>query len=311
MAGRWTHSNRRLQCLRLPPDFPWSRHRTVPSNIDSGTLLQLATDLQTTLDVDALIGFFSRHVTPLVPHAGARFVNEEVGVDVSTGETAGRRTIVPLALEKETLGTLTIYSAKPLSASRKKIIENLAMGLLHPLRNALMYREAINASARDPLTGVNNRSSFRRVLDREVDLSRRHGAPLSLIMLDVDRFKAINDKHGHMVGDLALKSIAGCMVSCIRESDILFRYGGEEFCIALANTNLVGARKLAERIRRKLEILVVRTSRARLHVTASFGVAVLAENDDAAQLVEKADDSLYRAKALGRNRIATYGHQRE
>ncbi len=276
------------------------------SSIDSDTLLQLATDLQTTLDAGALIEFFSRHLVPLVPHDGVRFANEATGVDVSTGKTAGRRTRVALALDEVALGELTVYSAKPLSAGRRKIVESLAASLRHPLRNALMYRDAINASTRDPLTGVNNRSSFRRVLDREVDLSRRHGAPLSLIMLDVDRFKSINDKHGHMVGDLALKSIAGCMISCIRESDILFRYGGEEFCIALANTNLLGARKLAERIRRKLEILIVRTSRARLHVTASFGVAMLAEDDDAAQLVEKADDSLYRAKALGRNRIATY-----
>jgi diguanylate cyclase (GGDEF)-like protein len=107
------------------------------------------------------------------------------------------------------------------------------------------------------------------------------------------------------VGDIALKSIASCTLSCIRDSDILFRYGGEEFCIALANTNLTGARKLAERVRRALEILVVRASGTRLHVTASFGVATLAKEDDAAHLVEKADHSLYRAKALGRNRVAT------
>ena len=90
------------------------------------------------------------------------------------------------------------------------------------------------------------------------------------------------------------------------DTDILFRYGGEEFCIAISNTNLAGARKLAELVRRSLEILVVRTSGARLHVTASFGVAVLEEHDDAEHLVEKADHSLYRAKALGRNRIATF-----
>jgi diguanylate cyclase (GGDEF)-like protein len=144
------------------------------------------------------------------------------------------------------------------------------------------------------------------VLEREVELSHRHGAPLSLIMLDVDRFKSINDRHGHMVGDMALKAIAKCTLSCIRESDIVFRYGGEEFCIALSNTSLAGARKLAERVRRALEILVVRTSGIRVHVTASFGVATLEENDDVAHLVAKADQSLYRAKELGRNRIATH-----
>lgn len=282
----------------------------MPSRIDNATLLGLVADLQTTLEVDALINFFSIHLARLVPHNGLEYLNEQAGIRITTGEPRGRRARITLSLEKEPLGVLVVRTPHALSASRRGTVEALAASLLHPLRNALMYRDAVNASSRDPLTGVNNRSSFRRVLDREVDLSRRHGSPLSLIMLDVDRFKSINDKHGHVVGDLALRSIARCMVSCIRESDILFRYGGEEFCIALANTTLEGAAKLAERIRRQLEILVVRTSRARLHVTASFGVATLGDNDDAEQLVEKADDSLYRAKALGRNRIATYGESR-
>ena len=277
-----------------------------PCNIDSDTLLRLATALQTSLDVEALIGIFSEQLTAIVSHQGVQFLNEPLGIDVTIGQTGQHRIAWPLDLEEEALGELGVFSVKALSASQKKTVQALLAGLLYPLRNALMYHEAISASARDPLTGVNNRSSFRNVLDREVDLSHRHGTPLSLIMLDVDRFKSINDKHGHMVGDVALKAIAECMLTCIRDSDILFRYGGEEFCIALSNTSLVGAAKLAERVRRALEILVVRTSGVRVHVTASFGVATLEEHDDAAHLVEKADHSLYRAKALGRNRIATH-----
>ena len=279
---------------------------TTSANIDSEKLLQLAYGLQTTLDVESLIGIFSQHLATLVSHRGLKYINEQAGIDVNTGNPGQDRSDHPLMLEERPLGHLDVLSTGPLSASQKNTVEALIAGLLHPLRNALMYREAVNASARDPLTGVNNRSSFREVLDREVELSRRHGAPLSLIMLDVDRFKSINDTHGHLAGDAALKSIASCTLSCIRDSDILFRYGGEEFCIALANTSLAGARKLAERVRRALEILVVRASGTRLHVTASFGVATLAKKDDASHLVEKADHSLYRAKALGRNRIATH-----
>lgn len=277
-----------------------------PSNIDSDTLLQLTRGLQTTLDVESLIGIFNKHLSAQVNLRGIHYANEPAGIDASVGEQDRHRLDYPLVLAEQELGELGILSAKRLSRAEKKTVEVLIEQLLHPLRNALMYREAINASARDPLTGVNNRSSFHKVLDREVELSHRHGVPLSLIMLDVDRFKSINDEHGHMVGDMALKSIANCMLKCIRESDILFRYGGEEFCIALANTGMAGARKLAERVRRALEILVLRTSGARLHVTASFGVATLEDNDDAAHLVEKADHSLYRAKELGRNRIATH-----
>ena len=284
---------------------------TAPSNIDSENLLQLASALQTTLDAESLIGIFGKHLSTLVSHRGLQFTNEQAGIDVTTGDSGPDRVDYPLMLEERLLGHLGVLSAGALSASQKKTVEVLIAGLLQPLRNALTYREAVNASARDPLTGVNNRGRFREVMDREVELSRRHGAPLSLIMLDVDRFKSINDTHGHVVGDIALKSIASCTLSCIRDSDILFRYGGEEFCIALANTNLTGARKLAERIRRALEILVVRASGTRLHVTASFGVATLAKEDDVAHLVEKADHSLYRAKALGRNRIATHEDAQE
>ena len=284
---------------------------TAPSNIDSENLLQLASALQTTLDAESLIGIFGKHLSTLVSHRGLQFTNEQAGIDVTTGDSGPDRVDYPLMLEERLLGHLGVLSAGALSASQKKTVEVLIAGLLQPLRNALTYREAVNASARDPLTGVNNRGRFREVMDREVELSRRHGAPLSLIMLDVDRFKSINDTHGHVVGDIALKSIASCTLSCIRDSDILFRYGGEEFCIALANTNLTGARKLAERIRRALEILVVRASGTRLHVTASFGVATLAREDDVVHLVEKADQSLYRAKALGRNCIATHEDAQE
>jgi len=284
----------------MPP-----RSMAAPFKIESDKRLQLACALQTTLDVEALIEIFNSHLKILVSHQGLRYAHERAHIDVTIGEAGGHCHEFPLDLEGETLGELRLHCDGALSAAHKGAAKALMSDLLHALRNALMYREAINESARDPLTGVNNRSSFRKVLDREVEMSRRHGVPLSLIMLDVDRFKSINDQHGHLAGDMALKSIANCMLACVRDSDILFRYGGEEFCIALANTDLEGARKLAERVRRALEILVVRTSGARLHVTASFGVATLGDGDDAANLVEKADHSLYRAKALGRNRIAS------
>ena len=274
-------------------------------DIDDAKCLRLVRALQTTLDIESLTGILSEHLREIVPHTGLRYVNDDAGIDACDGACVGAFHELHLVLDGESLGSFRVHAREPLAAPDREAADAMLGMALHTIRNALMYRTAVNASVRDPLTGVNNRSSFREVLDREVELSHRHGTPLSLIMIDVDRFKTINDRHGHAAGDVALRSIAHCMLGCIRESDILFRYGGEEFCIALANTNLAGARKLAERVRRSLEILVVRASGKRLHVTASFGVASLAAGDDAALLVEKADESLYRAKALGRNRIAT------
>ena len=276
------------------------------SDIDDAKRLRLACALQTTLDLESLTNILALHLREIVPHTGLRFVDESAGIDTATRPCEGGHLHeLPLSLDGDSLGSLRVHTREPLSSAERQAVDELLGLAANAFRNALMYRAALKASVRDPLTGVNNRTSFREVLDREVELAHRHGTPLSLIMIDVDRFKAINDQHGHAAGDVALKSIARCMLECIRDSDILFRYGGEEFCIALSNTNLAGARKLAERVRRALEILVVRASGKRLHVTASLGVAALAAGDDSEHLVEKADESLYRAKALGRNRIAT------
>ena len=172
-------------------------------DIGDGKRLQLARALQTTLDVEALIDLFGAHLQPLVAHRSLRLRHDAAGIDVRTGEAGEQEREFALVVEGENLGRLCIHTDAPLSSAQANAVESLLIDLLHPLRNACMYRDAINASARDPLTGVNNRSSFRKVLDREVDLSRRHGAPLSLIMLDVDRFKSINDEHGHLAGDIA------------------------------------------------------------------------------------------------------------
>jgi diguanylate cyclase (GGDEF)-like protein len=274
-------------------------------HMDREWLLELATALQTSLDVEALVDIFARHVATLAPHDGVAYRNDKEGIRLELGHTGKHSLQYRLALGRERLGRLRFSRARPYSPPETTAIEAALASLKHPLRNALMYRQAVNAAARDPLTGVNNRAGFLETVDREVVLSRRHGAPLSLIMLDVDRFKAVNDEHGHLAGDMALKAITSCLQKCVRESDMLFRYGGDEFCVVLSNTSLVGARKLAERVRRAVESTSVAAGDSRLGVTASFGVATLDEDEDAAGLLEKVDASLYRAKALGRNRIAS------
>ncbi len=125
--------------------------------------------------------------------------------------------------------------------------------LIYPLRNALLYKQAVEKAYNDPLTGLNNRAAFDKSIEQEVDLATRHGHSLSLMMLDLDRFKQINDNYGHIVGDAVLKSFADCIMECMRSSDIVFRYGGEEFVILLRNTELAGAILLAERMRKNIE----------------------------------------------------------
>jgi diguanylate cyclase (GGDEF)-like protein len=153
----------------------------------------------------------------------------------------------------------------------------------------------------DELTGLHNRRFFERELTREAERARRFRRSLSLVILDVDHFKAYNDTFGHRAGDEALRRVALHLADAVpRRVDAVARYGGEEFVVLLAETDLDGARLVAERIRRSVES----SDEFRRPLTVSAGIAVtLGEDGDAEGLVLRADEALYQAKREGRNRV--------
>jgi diguanylate cyclase (GGDEF)-like protein len=162
-------------------------------------------------------------------------------------------------------------------------------------------------ATRDGLTGLANRRCFDDTLQAEWSRAQRQRQPLSLLMVDVDNFKAYNDANGHLGGDECLKRIATAVASEMRANDLVARYGGEEFAVILPNQSLKGAASVAERIRTRVEQLQVPNRRSvGEHVTVSIGAATaLASPDTAAsELVATADAALYRAKHMGRNRIS-------
>jgi diguanylate cyclase len=154
----------------------------------------------------------------------------------------------------------------------------------------------------DPLTQLPNRRAFDDEIHRRIAEWRRRKAPCGLMMVDVDHFKAINDRHGHPFGDRALKAIADVLVDTVRETDIVTRFGGEEFAVILPATDEKGAMVAAERVRLAVEALAVETPEATVRVTVSLGLAVTREGDDAASLLARADEALYTSKQTGRNR---------
>lgn len=159
-------------------------------------------------------------------------------------------------------------------------------------------------SGRDELTHLLNRRFLPTVLRREVALSSRGRKPFAVIMLDVDHFKAVNDRYGHSVGDLALQAVAAVLVRNLRVSDYAFRYGGEEFLIVVVEVDSVGALSTAERIRQQIaRESIVLPEGGSLSLTVSVGVAIHTGHPDYARLIEAADTALYRAKSLGRNRV--------
>jgi diguanylate cyclase (GGDEF)-like protein len=156
----------------------------------------------------------------------------------------------------------------------------------------------------DFLTGVMNRRSFYAAAERELSAARRYVRGLAVVMLDIDHFKAINDRHGHQVGDEVLKAVAAiCRAEC-RDSDVVARYGGEEFVLLLQEAHPGEAREAAERIRAALARAPVRVGDLAVPVTASLGIATAGpETAGIDQLVRAADAALYRAKAAGRDRV--------
>jgi diguanylate cyclase (GGDEF)-like protein/PAS domain S-box-containing protein len=162
-------------------------------------------------------------------------------------------------------------------------------------------------ATRDGLTGLANRRCFDQTLHAEWARALRQSQPLSLLMVDVDNFKAYNDANGHLGGDECLKRIATAVASEMRANDLVARYGGEEFAVILPNQSLKGAASVAERIRTRVEQLQVPNRLAPgQHVTVSIGAAtaIASHENSASDLVATADAALYRAKHMGRNRIS-------
>ena len=176
---------------------------------------------------------------------------------------------------------------------------------LFALRRGLELRDEISRANTDPLTGLHNRRKFTELLEQEVARARRHNRALSLVMLDVDRLKDLNDKFGHDVGDSVLKAVGEVGRTIIRRTDHFARWGGDEFMIIAPETPLEGAQQLAEKIRQALEKEMFPTVG---HLTASVGLTSLAPGDNAESLVRRTDRFLLASKEEGRNRVSVGPH---
>jgi two-component system, cell cycle response regulator len=176
---------------------------------------------------------------------------------------------------------------------------------------AAVQRKLAEAALREPLTGLYNRRHFQERFAAEVAVAHRHGRPLSLLMIDVDHFKRVNDKHGHLAGDEVLKTVARALQQGIRIEDILARFGGEEFVVLAREAELEEALSVAERLRQLVEVAQTRWDSngesvpVGITVTVSIGVAQLGEEETERDLFEAADQAVYRAKKNGRNRVVT------
>ncbi|MCP4414456.1 MAG: GGDEF domain-containing protein, partial [Gammaproteobacteria bacterium] len=155
----------------------------------------------------------------------------------------------------------------------------------------------------DPLTKLPNRQAYNERLFVESNRFKRYQKPLSLILGDIDLFKKINDTHGHVFGDVALRETASILQNSIRATDFVARFGGEEFIIIMPETNMAAATKAVNKLRIAIQNNQITESITKINLTMSFGVAAFTEGDSSKSVLERADKALYRAKSKGRNQV--------
>jgi len=213
--------------------------------------------------------------------------------------------LTPVVFRGSTLGVLVTASAGLLDERARQILKLFERGIGLAMKNALAHEEIQRIAALDSLTGVFNRRFGMQRLHEEYKRAIRQDAPLGLLMLDIDHFKSINDTYGHLTGDRAIKFVCKQIRHCLREGDIVVRYGGEEFITILPGASLQDAHDVAERIRRTISESHLSDNGQLIHITISAGIVAMPECEVGSEMdmVQRADNALYLAKEGGRNQV--------
>ncbi len=265
--------------------------------------LDLAMSLQMSLDLDWVINKFMEHIHAYLMFDGFIYNSDEPATQIKMARQKGHSCTYNLHVEETDLGKLQLFRGRKFNESELILLENLLTILVYPLRNALQFKQAITLAHRDALTGVNNRTTFDDSLNREISLAHRHDHDFNLLIIDIDFFKKVNDTYGHQAGDDALKMVADTIKKSIRASDMLFRYGGEEFVVLISNTDSVKSYLIADRILKSVREIEMQVKEHALDLTVSIGMASLNTQDTGESLFKRADSAMYCAKNDGRDQI--------
>lgn len=265
---------------------------------DRAELFDFLIALQTSLDVQQLLETFSLRLQADFAHRGIRletFWNDVIQSpsDFAFGQVGGHCKRMLLQVGGQELGWLEIFASDAADSRQQRTIDRLLACLIHPLYNAIRYERLTRQAMLDDLTGVGNRAAMSKALGHEIARAERRedDSALSLMVLDLDGFKALNDDHGHLAGDQALRRFARSLNKHLRETDQLFRYGGDEFVVILPDADAKAAGDIARRLAAK----VAEDCREPV-LRASSGVAQWCPGMSARGLFAAADEAMYRSK---------------
>jgi len=271
-----------------------SDHRHTPEAIDTVRFLQAVT---ASLELDEVFGAFNACLHEVFEHDGWEYQAPDDEFHLTGGRTAPHRIEYRLTLNGQALGVIRLMRGRRFSEDEQRYVEGLLALAAPAIQNALRFSRLVRQLDSDPLTGLGNRRALWIQGERWLAESLRHRHPLSLLVLDLDFFKAINDTHGHPVGDQVLCRVAQTLKATTRASDLCVRLGGDEFVVLLPETDLKAAKECAERIRRALSQQFVETpSGERIGIRTSVGAATLRPGMTLDALYQEADTALYAAK---------------
>jgi len=267
--------------------------------------VKLIQALQMSLEPNEVLSIFFLHLKSIIPLGGIQFRYANTKDITKLGNDGIHHCDYRLTTDEGYLGEMIFNRSKRFNEAEQTRLEIMLGALIYPLRNALRFKSAMLMALVDPLTLLGNRAALDNALHRELQLADRYKQELSLLMIDVDHFKLINDQHGHARGDEVLQAIARTIAHVCRESDISFRFGGEEFVVLLSKTNDTGAEIIAERLRAEVSKIDLNQNGKRIQPTISIGISThtAEQKEHIDQLFERADKALYEAKQSGRNRV--------
>lgn len=253
---------------------------------------------------------FSRTLMERCAKSGEHIIIDDVGQDKSVSNLAsivasGAKSLalIPLIQRDEVIGIIYLDSASPacFHARQLAFLNTFSAHTSIALHNVQLYHRAIT----DDLTQFFNRNYIDERLEQELERAKRYGRPFSILIMDLDHFKSVNDTYGHAMGDQTLKTLSELLRKELRDCDIAGRMGGEEFLVILGETEKEGAAQIAERLRQKIEQTTIIKDHTSIRITASFGLSCFDEKHThtIGKMIEAADAALYKAKAQGRNQV--------
>lgn len=269
---------------------------------DTLALYEVTREISRSLETDKVFAAFGERVSRhLKVQQCCQFLKADADLSLYAGCT-----VLALTVSRKTEG----YLVADVAQKDQERFLVMAHQFFLAMRRAMLYQKVQEMATIDALTQTFTRRFLFERAQEELARSIKFGYPLACLMIDIDRFKEINDHYGHLVGDSILSAVARCVKENIRQIDFIGKYGGEEFGVFLSETSEEGALFVAERIRKAIESKAVKAYDEQLQVTISIGIAVLPQSGkELSVLIDNADKALYKAKETGRNKVCVFGER--